>query len=93
MARNDGGHAGPVRRGDRGHAVSSEDTIPLVETIGRNVKRQRERRAWTQERLAVKAGIHRVSLARIEAGTKTPSLDLLARLARALRVKPGRLLD
>ena len=68
-------------------------TISLVETIGRNVQRRRERRGWTQEELAARVGLHRVSLAQIERGRSRPSLDMLERLARALRVKPGRLLD
>ncbi len=65
----------------------------LVKVIGRNLKRRRERQGWTQARLAAKVGIHRISLARLEAGGKGPSWALLERLARALRVKPGRLLD
>jgi transcriptional regulator with XRE-family HTH domain len=54
--------------------------------IGVNVKRLRERKHWTQERLAAKAKLHRVSLARIEAETLTPRLTTLARLAKALGV-------
>jgi len=65
----------------------------LVKRIGQNVKRRRERRGWTQAELASKIGIHRISVARLEAGGKGPSWALLERLARALRVKPGRLLD
>jgi len=65
----------------------------LVKLIGRNIKHRRERHGWTQAGLAAKVGIHRISLARLEAGTKGPSWSLLERLARALHVKPGRLLD
>jgi transcriptional regulator with XRE-family HTH domain len=67
--------------------------MPLVKMIGQNVKRRRERLGWTQGELADKVGIHRISVARIEAGAKGPSWSLFERLARALRVKPGRLLD
>jgi transcriptional regulator with XRE-family HTH domain len=65
----------------------------LVTIIGKNVKRRRERRGWTQFELAAKVRIHRISLARLEAGGKGPSWALLERLARALRVKPSRLLE
>ena len=68
-------------------------TIPLVKVIGRNVKRERQRRGWTQAALARRAGVHRVSLAQIERAAKGPSLEMLARLARAFHVKPSRLLD
>ncbi len=56
------------------------------------IKKLRERRKLSQEALADKAGIHRVSLANIERGAKTPTLDTLARLAKALRVPLHRLL-
>jgi len=65
----------------------------LVKLIGQNIKRRRERHGWTQAELATKVGIHRISLARLEAGGKGPSWALLERLARAFGVKPGRLLD
>jgi transcriptional regulator with XRE-family HTH domain len=65
----------------------------LVKRIGRNVKRRRERQGWTQAELAAKVGVHRITIARLEGGGKGPSWALLERLARVLRVKPGRLLD
>jgi transcriptional regulator with XRE-family HTH domain len=65
----------------------------LVKIIGQNVKRRRKRAGWTQAELAAKVRIHRISLARLEAGGKGPSWALLERLSRALGVKPGRLLD
>ena len=57
------------------------------------VKRWRMRRQLTQQALADKVGIHRVYLARLEAGTRTPSLRTLKRLAKALKVTMADLLD
>lgn len=57
------------------------------------VKRWRTKRQLTQQALADKVGIHRVYVAQLEAGTKTPSLRTLQRLAKALRVKVADLLD
>ncbi len=34
-----------------------------VTTIGRNIKRRRERQGWSQAELAGKVGIHRISFA------------------------------
>lgn len=47
----------------------------------------------SQTALATRAGIHRVSLANIERGAKVPTLATLSRLASALRVPVGRLLQ
>jgi transcriptional regulator with XRE-family HTH domain len=57
------------------------------------VKHWRLKRKLTQQALADRVGIHRVYLAQLEAGTKTPSLGTLQRLAKALRVKVAALLD
>lgn len=57
------------------------------------VKRWRLKRGLTQQALADKIGIHRVYLAQLEAGARTPSLRTLQRLAKALRVKVAALLD
>jgi transcriptional regulator with XRE-family HTH domain len=61
--------------------------------IAKNVKRLREKRGLTQEALAVKVDIHRVHLARIESAVRTPSVEMLEKLAKALKVKPGKLLE
>jgi transcriptional regulator with XRE-family HTH domain len=57
------------------------------------LKQMREKRGLTQEVLAKRAGLHRVYLAKIESGNRTPSLALLERIAKVLRVKAGTLLD
>ncbi len=57
------------------------------------IKRWRLKRQLTQQALADKVGVHRVYLAKLEAGTRTPSLRTLERLAKALGVKVAALLD
>ncbi len=59
---------------------------------GMRLKQIREKRGWTQERLAEKVGVSRVTIARIEIGNRRPSLELLERLAKVLKVKVGDLL-
>ena len=76
-----------------GQLVAQWPTIYLVDYIGRNIQRWRRRRGLTQETLARRAGLHRVSLAQVERGASRPSLELVLRLARALRIRAGRLLD
>ena len=59
---------------------------------GMRLKRLREKRGWTQQALAEKVGVARVTIGRIEIGNRKPSLELLERLAKVLKVKVGDLL-
>ncbi len=47
----------------------------------------------TQAALAKKVGVHQVTIARVETGTRRPSMDLLQRLANTLKTKVSELLD
>ncbi len=59
---------------------------------GMRLKKLREVRGWTQKSLAEKVGVSRNTIARLEVGNRRPSLQLLERLAKALKVKVGDLL-
>jgi len=65
----------------------------LMQRIAKNVRRHRQARGWTQQRLAERVGTTRFYVAKVEAASKEISLQMLGRLARALSVRPGRLLD
>lgn len=60
--------------------------------LGRRIKALRRKRGLTQPALAARVGIHRVSLARVEGGSRTLSLATLEKLAKALRVSVAELL-
>lgn len=59
--------------------------------LGARIARFRTHAALTQEQLAEKADIAPSYLARIEAGTRHPTLDVLGRLAQALGIQLHRL--
>ncbi len=59
---------------------------------GAVLKKAREKRKLTQAELATKAGVHEMTISRLERGDRQPSMDLLQRLARALKVKIADLL-
>ncbi len=59
---------------------------------GMRLKKLREARGYTQEALAQKVEVSRNTIARLEIGNRRPSLDLLQRLAKALKIKEGDLL-
>ncbi len=56
-------------------------------SLGAQIKRRRRDQRLTQATLAAEVGIHRVYLAHVEDGRKTPSLGVLERLAKALGTK------
>jgi transcriptional regulator with XRE-family HTH domain len=53
----------------------------------------RARRKLSQRGLAEVSGVSREYIARIELGQHDPTVSTLVKLAKALGVKPGRLLD
>lgn len=61
--------------------------------FGTNLRAARERLGLTQEEVAQRSGVHSTEVSRIEAGKRDPKVSTLERLARAVEVKPGRLLD
>ena len=52
--------------------------------VGRNMKRLREVRGWSQEELADRAGIHRTYVSGVERGVRNPTVTVLEKLAIAL---------
>ena len=58
----------------------------------KTLKALRARRRLTQAALAERAGIHQVTVARLESGARRPGLRTLEKLARALGVDLGALL-
>lgn len=61
--------------------------------LGRNLRRLREEKGWSQEVFAFEAKIHRTYVSDIERGARNPTILIVEKLAIALGVKPGRLLD
>lgn len=57
------------------------------------LKALRVKQGMSQELLAKKAGISRGYLLRLEAGRQDPTLGTMTKLAKALKVKMGELLE
>lgn len=57
---------------------------PLLAALGRNVRRRREARELTQEKLAEKASLDPTYISDIERGRRNPGIKNVARLAKAL---------
>jgi len=61
--------------------------------LGRNVRRLRQQKGLTQEKLAFEAKIDLTYMGGIERGKRNPSLLVMARIADALSVPLPRLLE
>jgi transcriptional regulator with XRE-family HTH domain len=61
--------------------------------VGLNVRRIREEQGSSQEQLAFDCGVHRTYVSGVERGIRNPTVLVLAKLAKALKVPPARLLD
>ena len=62
-------------------------------SVGKNLRRLRKAAGLTFEALARKAGLSLGYVQRLEAGQHDPPVSTLRKLAKALRVKVGRLLE
>jgi transcriptional regulator with XRE-family HTH domain len=61
--------------------------------VGLNVKNVRKERGLSQERLAFECGLHRTYVSGVERGIRNPTVVVLEKIADALKVPAGRLLD
>jgi transcriptional regulator with XRE-family HTH domain len=64
-----------------------------VNHFGTKLREARERLGLTQEEVAQRSGVHATEVSRMEAGKRDPKISTLRRLAKAVEVKPGQLLD
>ncbi len=62
-------------------------------SIGQRVRKERERRVWSQSDLARESGVQKTTISRIENGHHEPRQDTVRRLAGALGVEPRWLLS
>jgi transcriptional regulator with XRE-family HTH domain len=61
--------------------------------LGLNMQRLRREKEWSQEDLAFESGIHRTYISGLERGIRNPTITVVAKLADALKVPFGALLD
>ena len=66
---------------------------PLVQAFGERVRLYRQRSGLSQEDLAHSAGVHRTFVGQLERAEANPTLATIIRIAKALQVRPGELLD
>lgn len=76
----------PVKVGRKpGSFVKPEEKKVLVK-LGKRIKEARLEQGVSQEQLAAEADLHRSYMWQLEKGDKNPTLIVLTRLAKALRI-------
>jgi transcriptional regulator with XRE-family HTH domain len=66
--------------------------VDIRQRLGRNVRRLREEKGWSQEDYADRAGIHRTYVSDIERGKRNPTVTVVEKLAKPLNASAGDLL-
>ena len=67
--------------------------MSIAKQFGANLLRARKRSGVSQEVLAVRASLHRTEIGLLERGERLPRIDTAIKLAAALSVDPGTLLE
>ena len=67
--------------------------IPIESVVSENIKSLRKKLGWSQEFLAERTGVSAPYITQIEVGKRTPSLDIVEKLALALGVEYKTLFD
>ncbi len=73
--------------------AEADEPADLTPRLGANLRRVRTRQGLSLDRLAERSGVSRAMLSQIELGRSTPTVNVLARVVRALRVPYATLLD
>lgn len=59
----------------------------IEEQVGKNIQKVRKSKGLTQQQLADKIAMNRAHLGHLEQGRKSPSLETLEKIAKALKVE------
>ena len=67
--------------------------MDIRQRLARNLRLLRQEKGWSQEVFAEESGLHRTYIRDLERGARNPTITVVDKLAVALGVTPGRLLD
>lgn len=61
--------------------------------LGGNLREARKNLGLSQEQVAERSGVHATEVSRIESSKRDPRVSTVERLAKAVKLKPGELLE
>lgn len=67
-------------------------TADIKSEVGARVRKRREAKGWSQEQLGFESGLHRNYIGGVERGERNVGIENVAKLAKALGVRPRALL-
>lgn len=67
--------------------------MDIRKRLGSNLKRLRNEQGWSQEEFADRAGIHRTYVSDIERAARNPTITIVEKLAKPLKVSASALLE
>jgi transcriptional regulator with XRE-family HTH domain len=76
----------------RNSQVSPEGR-PIEKFFGQVLHELRKERGLSQEELGFESGYHRTYISQLERGKKSPSLQTIFQLAKALKVEPSEIVE
>lgn len=83
---------GPYPYSNYSWQTSPEATFSLQAVLGDELRTERVRAKLTQETLAAKAGISRNYVSLLEQNEKSPTVQMLFKLCKVLKVRPSALI-
>ncbi len=67
--------------------------MEIAKRLAERVRVLRREKGWSQEELAHRAGLHRTFISQVERAVKNTTIAATEKIARALEVRMGDLLD
>ena len=66
-------------------------TNARTRAFGKRIRELRNKKKWSQEKLAEESGLHTTYISGIECGKRNVGMEIVLKLARALKVDVGKL--
>ena len=67
--------------------------MEIRQRLADNMRKYRREKGWSQEELAYQAGVHRTYISGVERLVRNPTITIVGRIADALGVSVGDLVD
>jgi len=75
------------------NSPGSPEDMSIEKFFGQVLQQLRKERGLSQEKLGFESGYHRTYISQLERGKKSPSLQTIFQLAKALKVEPSEIVE